>query len=144
MPVAEPHEAANALVSPSERQKAAASTHSISLERSKIEAAVASKRGMKLDIEALPNRMSGFRPIAPLYRVEHAFARLGPMAAAVALLRGDRGEREGVARGRSHRLPAHTPAGVAAIETRAKCAADAAVSMRARASLTSAGFKANE
>ncbi len=32
---------------------------------------------MKLDIRAPPKGTSGFTPLAPLYKVEHAFAQLG-------------------------------------------------------------------
>jgi len=35
------------------------------------------KKGIRLDIKAPPKGTGGFTPIAPLYRVEHAFARLG-------------------------------------------------------------------
>lgn len=35
------------------------------------------KNGIRLDIKAPPKGTVGFKPIAPLYRVEHAFARLG-------------------------------------------------------------------
>ncbi len=35
------------------------------------------KQGLVLDIKAPPKGTSGFTPIAPLYRVEHVFARLG-------------------------------------------------------------------
>ena len=38
---------------------------------------MANKRRIRLDIKAPPKGTSGFTPIAPLYRVEHAFARLG-------------------------------------------------------------------
>jgi len=38
---------------------------------------MAMKKGVKLDIKAPPKGTVGFTPIAPLYRVEHAFARLG-------------------------------------------------------------------
>jgi transposase len=38
---------------------------------------MAAKQGLLLDIKAPPKGTSGFTPIAPLYRVEHAFARLG-------------------------------------------------------------------
>ena len=38
---------------------------------------LAAKQGVVLDIKAPPKGTSGFTPIAPLYRVEHAFARLG-------------------------------------------------------------------
>jgi len=38
---------------------------------------LAAKKGLVLDIKAPPKGTSGFTPIAPLYRVEHAFARLG-------------------------------------------------------------------
>jgi hypothetical protein len=40
-------------------------------------AKLAAKHQVKLDIKAPPKGTSGFTPIAPLYRVEHAFARLG-------------------------------------------------------------------
>jgi putative transposase len=40
-------------------------------------AKLAARRHMKLDIKAPPKGTSGFTPLAPLYRVEHAFARLG-------------------------------------------------------------------
>jgi putative transposase len=40
-------------------------------------AKMAAKRQIRLDIKAPPKGTSGFTPIAPLYRVEHAFARLG-------------------------------------------------------------------
>jgi transposase len=36
-----------------------------------------SKRGVKLDIKAPSRGTVGFTPIWPLYKVEHAFARLG-------------------------------------------------------------------
>ena len=32
---------------------------------------------MRLDIKAPPKGQVGFRPIAPLYKVEHVFAQLG-------------------------------------------------------------------
>lgn len=38
---------------------------------------MAAKQGLVLDIKAPPKGTSGFTPIAPLYRVEHASARLG-------------------------------------------------------------------
>jgi putative transposase len=38
---------------------------------------MANKKQIRLDIKAPPKGVSGFTPIAPLYRVEHAFARLG-------------------------------------------------------------------
>jgi len=38
---------------------------------------MAAKRGINLDIKAPPKGSSGFTPIGPLYKVEHAFARLG-------------------------------------------------------------------
>ena len=38
---------------------------------------MANKAQVKLDIKAPPKGTVGFTPIAPLYRVEHAFARLG-------------------------------------------------------------------
>lgn len=40
-------------------------------------AKMANKKGIRLDIKAPPKGTVGFKPIAPLYRVEHAFARLG-------------------------------------------------------------------
>ncbi len=40
-------------------------------------AKLAARRNLRLDIKAPPKGTSGFVPIAPLYRVEHAFARLG-------------------------------------------------------------------
>jgi putative transposase len=40
-------------------------------------AKMAAKREITLDIKAPPKGTVGFTPIAPLYRVEHAFARLG-------------------------------------------------------------------
>lgn len=38
---------------------------------------LAAHHNLKLDIKAPPKGVKGFAPIAPLYRVEHAFARLG-------------------------------------------------------------------
>ena len=38
---------------------------------------MANKKRIRLDIKAPPKGTVGFTPIAPLYRVEHAFARLG-------------------------------------------------------------------
>jgi hypothetical protein len=38
---------------------------------------MANMKGIRLDIKAPPKGTVGFTPIAPLYRVEHAFARLG-------------------------------------------------------------------
>jgi len=38
---------------------------------------MASKQQVKLAIKAPPKGTSGFAPPSPLYRVEHAFARLG-------------------------------------------------------------------
>jgi hypothetical protein len=35
------------------------------------------RKGIRLDIKAPPKGTSGFIPMAPLCRVEHAFARLG-------------------------------------------------------------------
>lgn len=40
-------------------------------------AALAVSNSLRLDIKRPPNGSSGFTPIAPLYKVEHAFARLG-------------------------------------------------------------------
>ena len=40
-------------------------------------AALAARRGMTLDIKAPPKGTKGFTPLRPLYKVEHAFARLG-------------------------------------------------------------------
>ena len=39
--------------------------------------ALAAGRHLRLDIKAPPKGQVGFRPIAPLYKVEHAFAQLG-------------------------------------------------------------------
>jgi putative transposase len=39
--------------------------------------ALADRRNLRLDIKAPPKGQTGFRPIAPLYKVEHAFAQLG-------------------------------------------------------------------
>ena len=47
---------------------------------------MAAKRQIKLEIKA-PPKGGGFTPIAPLYRVEHAFARLGRWRR-LSLLRG--------------------------------------------------------
>lgn len=38
---------------------------------------LASRRNLRLDIKAPPKGQVGFRPIASLYKVEHAFAQLG-------------------------------------------------------------------
>jgi hypothetical protein len=38
---------------------------------------LAAKQGLMLDTKAPPKGTSGFTPIAPLYRLERAFARLG-------------------------------------------------------------------
>jgi hypothetical protein len=38
---------------------------------------MANRAKVKLDIKAPPKGASGFTPIWPLYKVEHAFARLG-------------------------------------------------------------------
>ena len=38
---------------------------------------MANKKRIRLDIKAPPRGSRGFTPIAPLYRVEHAFARFG-------------------------------------------------------------------
>jgi len=40
-------------------------------------AKLAARKHVKLDIKAPPKGTSGFTPLAPLYRIEHAFARLG-------------------------------------------------------------------
>lgn len=40
-------------------------------------AAVAANNSLRLDIKKPPSGASGFTPIAPLYKIEHAFARLG-------------------------------------------------------------------
>lgn len=45
-----------------------------------------------------------FTPLTPLYKVENAFARLGHVAEAVALIRADRGRREDLDGGRLRRL----------------------------------------
>jgi hypothetical protein len=38
---------------------------------------MANRKGIRLDIKAPPKGTVGFTPIAPFYRVEQAFARLG-------------------------------------------------------------------
>lgn len=40
-------------------------------------AKLAARKQLKLDIKAKPPGTKGFTPIAPLWRVEHAFAQLG-------------------------------------------------------------------
>ena len=40
-------------------------------------ARLAERRHVALDVKAPPKGVSGFVPIRPLYRVEHAFAQLG-------------------------------------------------------------------
>ncbi len=40
-------------------------------------AALAARKHVKLDIKAPPKGTVGFTPLAPLYKVEHAFAQLG-------------------------------------------------------------------
>ena len=40
-------------------------------------AKLAARKGVKLDIKAPPKGTSGFVPLAPLYKVEHAFAQFG-------------------------------------------------------------------
>jgi hypothetical protein len=40
-------------------------------------AALAARKQITLDIKAPPKGTTKFMPLAPLYRVEHAFARLG-------------------------------------------------------------------
>ncbi len=40
-------------------------------------AALAARKHLKLDIKAPPKGAVGFTPLAPLYKVEHAFAQLG-------------------------------------------------------------------
>ena len=36
-----------------------------------------SRRHLALDLKAPPKGTSGFKPLPPLYRIEHAFAQLG-------------------------------------------------------------------
>lgn len=38
---------------------------------------LAARRGLALDVKAPPAGASGFTPIWPLYKIEHAFAQLG-------------------------------------------------------------------
>ena len=40
-------------------------------------AALAERKHVRLDVKAKPKGQTGFRPIAPLYKIEHAFAQLG-------------------------------------------------------------------
>jgi transposase len=68
-------------------------------------AALADRKHLALDIKAPPPGTSGFTPLWPLYRIEHAFAGAGALAPPVALLRGHRGERPGLARGGLGWLP---------------------------------------
>jgi len=68
-------------------------------------AAIAERKHLALDIKAPPPGTSGFVPLWPLYRIEHAFAGAGALAPSLALLRGHRGERPGLARGGLGRLP---------------------------------------
>jgi len=68
-------------------------------------AALAERKHLALDIKAPPPGVSGFVPIRPLYKIEHAFAGARALAPPVALLRGHRGERPGLARGCRGRLP---------------------------------------
>ena len=68
---------------------------------------LADRRDVRLDIKAPPKGRVGFTPIAPLYKIEHAFVQFG-LATLVALLRGHRSEREGLARSGLGRLPART------------------------------------
>jgi len=64
-------------------------------------AALAARRHLGLHIKAPPKGSTGFVPLAPLYKVEHTFARLGRWR----LLRGNRGERPRLARSGVRRLP---------------------------------------
>ena len=49
------------------------------------------RRGLALDSKAPPSGATGFVPLRPLVKIEHAFAGLGRWRAPVALLRADRG-----------------------------------------------------
>jgi hypothetical protein len=40
-------------------------------------ARLAQRKGVRLEIKAPPARASGFTPLWPLYKIEHAFAQLG-------------------------------------------------------------------
>ena len=40
-------------------------------------AALAERKHVRLDIKAPPKGVSGFTPLWPLYKIEHAFAQLG-------------------------------------------------------------------
>jgi len=40
-------------------------------------AALAKRKHVRLDIKAPPKGVSGFTPLWPLYKIEHAFAQLG-------------------------------------------------------------------
>jgi len=70
---------------------------------------LAAKQGLVLDIKAPPNGTSGFTPIAPLYRVEHAFARLGRWRRLSRCYEGSAASAS-VARSRCRRLPGRTVA----------------------------------
>ena len=77
---------------------------------------MAAKQGIVLDIKAPPKGTVGFTPIAPLYRVEHAFARLGRWRRLSRRLRGIRTPRPRLARSRSRRLPVRAPPGRAGLD----------------------------
>ena len=55
-------------------------------------AALAERKHLALDIKAPPPGVSGFVPIRPLYRIEHAFAGARALAPPLTLLRGHRGD----------------------------------------------------
>jgi hypothetical protein len=67
-------------------------------------AKLASRRQLTLGIKAKPVGTVGFTPIGPLWRVEHAFAQRCRWRR-LALLRGQRGKRQGAARRFVHGLP---------------------------------------
>jgi hypothetical protein len=72
-------------------------------------AKLAARKHLGLHIKAPPNGSTGFVPLAPLYKGRARVRAPGPLAAAVALLRGDRGERARMARSGLRRLPVRTP-----------------------------------
>ena len=66
--------------------------------------ALADRRNVRLDIKAPPIGHSGFRPIAPLFKVEHAFAQLGRWRRLSRCYEGSEA-RDGLASGLVGRLP---------------------------------------
>ena len=72
---------------------------------------MAAKRQITLDIKAPPKGTVGFTPIAPLYRVEHAFARLGRWRRLSRCYEGTSASAPRLARSGRARLPVREAAG---------------------------------